>query len=101
MFVVACCHGVATEPGPQACCILLVMASTWHTYTSAAKRVGRSRRTIRHWGAQGMPMSWRTIDGQPTRVVLEHVLLKWYRERFKNDPVHQQLMRAKRSVEAS
>ncbi|MFL1999483.1 hypothetical protein [Microbacterium sp. A1-JK] len=77
------------------------MEPTWHTYTSAAKRVGRSRRTIRHWGAQGMPMSWHTIDGQPTRVVLEQVLLKWYRERLKNDPVHQQRMRVRRRAQAT
>lgn len=63
------------------------------TYREAAKRVGRKRRAIQYWRARGMPMGWEVRDGQRVRVVEEHVLLAWWRERLKHDPVHQQRLR--------
>lgn len=71
------------------------------TYREAAARVRRSRRTIRHWRMNGMPMSWDVRDGQRVRVVEVDVLLAWWRQRLKNDPVHQQRVRAKRAAEAA
>lgn len=66
------------------------------TYREAAKRVGRSRRTIRHWRLQGMPMDWDVRGGQKVRVVELSVLLRWWRQRLKNDPIHQQRLRAQK-----
>jgi hypothetical protein len=75
-------------------------AVKWHTYRSAAKRVGRSVRTIRYWREWGMPMSWKVIGGQRTRVVREDVLLKHFRQHLKNSPVHQYRLRAQqRTIE--
>lgn len=65
------------------------------TYREAAQRVRRSRRTIRHWKFQGMRMEWDRRDGQLVRVVNEHVLLAWWRDRMDNDPVWQNRLRAK------
>jgi len=70
------------------------------TYREAATRVKRSRRTIRHWRLNGMRMGWEVRDGQRVRVVELTVLLAWWRQRLKNDPVHQQRLRAKRAAEA-
>ena len=69
------------------------MATVWHTYRSAAKRVGRSERTIRYWRQWGMPMSWATVDGQRARVVREDILLSFWRDHMNADPVHQQRLR--------
>lgn len=71
------------------------------TYREAADRVGRSRRTIRHWRHSGMRMGWEVRDGQRVRVVELDVLLAWWRQRLKNDPVHQQRLRAKRAADAA
>lgn len=68
---------------------------TMLSYREAAKRVRRSRRTIRHWKLQGMHMSWERRDGQLIRVVDEDVLLAWWRDRMDNDPVWQNRIRAK------
>ena len=46
-------------------------------------------RAVRYWRARGMPMSWEIREGQKVRVVEESVLLAWWRERMKNDPVYQ------------
>ncbi|MFG6445595.1 hypothetical protein ACFXQA_10025 [Microbacterium sp. P07] len=70
--------------------------TTWHTHRSAAKRVGRSRRTIRNWRVWGMPMGWQVIDGQRTRVVREDLLLEHSRLHMKQNPVHQLRLRAQR-----
>ncbi|MCT1363947.1 hypothetical protein [Microbacterium sp. p3-SID131] len=59
------------------------------TYRQAARRVGRSMRAVRYWRARGMPMSWEIREGQKVRVVEKSVLLAWWRERMKNDPVYQ------------
>jgi hypothetical protein len=76
---------------------MTAMASTrWHTYRSAAKRVGRSERTIRYWRQWGMPMEWQVIDGQRTRVVREDILLRHFRQHLAKSPVHQYRMRAQR-----
>lgn len=69
----------------------------WLTYREAAKRVGRKHRAIRYWRAKGMPMRWEERNGQQVRVVLESVLLAWWRQRLRNDPVHQQRMRVLRA----
>lgn len=69
------------------------------TYREAAARVHRSRRTIRHWRLQGMRMGWEIRDGQRVRVVETKTLLAWWRQRLKNDPVHQQRIRAKKAAE--
>jgi len=71
------------------------------TYREAATRVKRSRRTVRRWHLNGMRMGWETRDGQRVRVVELTVLLAWWRQRLKNDPVHQQRLRAKRAAEAA
>jgi len=63
------------------------------TYREAADRVNRSRRSIRRWRLNGMPMGWDTRDGQRVRVVSEETLLAWFRARLIADPVHQQRMR--------
>ncbi|WP_431795657.1 hypothetical protein [Microbacterium enclense] len=75
-------------------------AVKWHTYKTAAKRVGRAERTIRHWRLQGMPMGWQTIDGQRTRVVREDILLRHFRLHLAQSPIHQQRMRALRAGRA-
>lgn len=69
------------------------------TYRQAARRVHRSVRAVRYWRARGMPMSWEIREGQQVRVVEESVLLAWWRERMKNDPVYQINLR-KRLAEA-
>ncbi|WP_336642806.1 hypothetical protein [Microbacterium sp. MMO-113] len=69
------------------------------TYRQAARRVGRSMRAVRYWRARGMPMSWEIREGQKVRVVEESVLLAWWRQRMKNDPVYQINLR-KRLAEA-
>ena len=63
------------------------------TYREAAKRVGRTIRTINRWRQNGLPMTWETSDGQHCRVVNETTLLAWYRDRLNNDPVHQQRLK--------
>lgn len=60
------------------------------TYREAARRVGRSIRTIKRWRKGGMPMGW----DHGRRVVDEPTLLAWYRARLTADPVHQQRLRA-------
>lgn len=62
------------------------------TYKQAAARVRRSRRTIRRWRLNGMPMSF---DEHGRRVVREDVLLAWWRARLMADPVHQARLRRK------
>ena len=71
------------------------------TYREAAKRVKRSRRSIRRWHLNGMRMGWEVREGQSVRVVELEVLLAWWRQRLKNDPVHQQRLRAKRAAQAA
>ncbi len=39
-------------------------------------------------------MEWETRNGQRVRVVEQRTLLAWWRQRLKNDPVHQQRLRA-------
>ncbi|SDG22247.1 hypothetical protein SAMN04488590_0231 [Microbacterium sp. 77mftsu3.1] len=46
-------------------------------------------------------MGWEIRDGQRCRVVEKSVLLKWWRERMKNDPAHQYRLRAQRNAEAA
>ncbi|MFN3948655.1 hypothetical protein [Microbacterium sp.] len=70
----------------------------WLTYRTAAARVGRTERTIRNWRIWGMPMEWRTIEGQRTRVVREDVLLEHFRLRLAQSPTHQYRMRALRNA---
>lgn len=74
-------------------------AAKWLTYKAAAKHVGRSVTAIRLWGRQGMPLGWKTIDGQRTRVVREDVLMATFREKLKNDPSHQAKLRRIRREE--
>ena len=69
------------------------------TYREAAKRVGRARRTIRHWRLNGMEMTWEIRNGQSVRVVELRVLLAWWRQRLKNDPINQQRIRALKAAE--
>ncbi len=72
------------------------------TYREAAKRIGRTTRSIRYMRQAGMPMGWDTRNGQRVRVVELRVLLSWWRQRLKNDPVRQQRIRAeKRREEAA
>jgi phage terminase Nu1 subunit (DNA packaging protein) len=73
--------------------------TAWLTYREAAKLVGRKRRAIQYWRARGMPMEWQTRDGQRVRVVEKKVLQAWFRQRLKNDPVHQQRLRAAQAAE--
>lgn len=68
-------------------------SKTWLTYNEAAKRIGRSRTSIRSWRRQGMPMRWRNTPDGPERIVDESVLLAWFREKLQADPVHQARMR--------
>lgn len=63
------------------------------TYREAARLVHRSPRAIRRWRYNGMPMQWEIRDGQRCRVVDEKILRKWWRDRMKNDPVHQARLR--------
>ena len=69
--------------------------TTMLTYREAAKLVRRSRRTIRYWKLQGMPMGWDNRNGQHVRVVDEDVLIAWWHQRMDNDPVWQNRIRAK------
>ncbi len=71
------------------------------TYREAAKRVGRSRRAIRYWRQDGMPMQWETRDGQRVRVVDENVLLAFWRQRLQNDPAHQYRLRRLLAAQAA
>lgn len=75
--------------------------TTWHTYRSATKRVGRSERTIRNWRVSGIPMGWQVIEGQRTRVVREDILLKHFRQHLTNSPLHQNRLRAQRRALAN
>ena len=59
------------------------------TYQEAAHRVGLTVRTIWRWRKGGMPMSHGIREGQRVRLVDEDVLLGWFRDRLKADPVHQ------------
>lgn len=65
------------------------------TYREAAVRVHRSVRTLWRWRKRGMPMTWGIRDGQRVRLVREDVLLAWWRDRMRADPVHQLRVRAK------
>lgn len=44
-------------------------------------------------------MTWEVRNGQRVRVVELTVLQSWLRQRLKNDPVHQQKMRALRAAQ--
>lgn len=59
----------------------------WFTYRGAARRVGRSVRTIKQWRREGMPMQ-HDQDGR--RIVNRTDLLAEYRRRLRNWPIHQQ-----------
>lgn len=63
----------------------------WLTYREAARRVRRSKDTVRRWRRQGMPMRF---DDRGRRIVQEKVLLAWWRGRMKADPVYQARVRA-------
>lgn len=63
------------------------------TYRQAARRVHRSVKTIKRWRRNGLRMGWGMFEGQRCRVVDEEVLLAWWRDRLRNDPVHQQRLR--------
>lgn len=67
---------------------------TWLTYREAAEQVDRKVREINRWRADGMPMASGIRDGQRVRLVDEAVLLAWFRDRLKADPVHQLRMHA-------
>lgn len=69
------------------------------TYREAARRVRRSTRTIKRWRKRGMPMTWDTRDSQRVRVVDEHTLLAFWRERLAADPVHQIRLARQHDVE--
>ena len=56
----------------------------WLTYKGAARRVRRSRDTIRRWRRAGMPMGF---DEEGRRIVEEAVLLEWFRARLLADPI--------------
>lgn len=62
---------------------------TWLTYREAARRVGRSVRTIKRWRRAGMPM--RLENG--FRQVRLDILQTWYRRKLKAWPTHQYRMR--------
>ena len=64
----------------------------WLDYQQAARRVGRTKRTIRGWKQHGMPTILR--DGK--RYVDEEVLLTWWRARLQAWPAHAYRMRALR-----
>jgi len=68
------------------------------TYREAARRVGRSVRTVNRWRRHGMPMTWESRDGQRCRVVREDVLLQWMRAALKANPAHQYRMRRLRDT---
>ena len=73
---------------------MLATSKTWLTYPQAAKRVGRSVRSISLWRKQGMPMRWRTDPtGQRERIVDEGTLLAWYRQKLQLNVAHQARMR--------
>lgn len=65
------------------------------TYHGAAKRVGRSTRTIKRWRRNGMPM---TLDAEGRRIVAESILLDTYRAHLAAWPTHQYRLRARRQV---
>lgn len=67
----------------------------WLTYKQAAKRVGRSVRTVKRWRRSGMPM---TFNSAGERIVQEPVLLAWWRERLDAWPTHQYRLRALRNT---
>lgn len=69
------------------------------TYREAAKLVHRSRRTIRHWRLHGLEMTWGTRNGQRVRLVDRTVLLRYWRARMRNDPVHQNRLKAARHAD--
>jgi hypothetical protein len=67
--------------------------SRFYTYREAARRVGRSVRTLWRWRAEGMPMVWGVRDGQQVRLVREDVLLADFRCFLRRSVVHQARMR--------
>lgn len=66
------------------------------TYRQAAKKTGRSIRTIKRWRRAGMPM---TLNASGMRVVEERILLRWWRDRMKAWPPHQYRLRRARLEE--
>ncbi|EYT55800.1 hypothetical protein H490_0103970 [Leucobacter sp. UCD-THU] len=66
-------------------------AVQWLTYREAARRVGRSVRTIKRWVKDGMPAGW---DDQGRRIMREDVLLAELRRRLDAWPPHQHRVRA-------
>ncbi len=69
----------------------MVQREEWFTYGEAAKRVGRSVRTIKQWRREGMQMA---TDAHGRRLVSRTVLLAEYRRRLRAWPIHQQRRRA-------
>jgi phage terminase Nu1 subunit (DNA packaging protein) len=60
------------------------------TYRQAARRVGRSVRTVKRWRHDGMPVS---ADYSGRVWVREDILLAWWRDRLDADPAHQYRLR--------
>lgn len=60
--------------------------ATFHTVTTAAKRVKRSRQTIETWITQGLPVIHIKKGNRTTRYINETDLLKVYRDKLRNNP---------------
>ncbi len=67
------------------------------TYAQAAARTNSHPETIKRWRRSGL--AFAMVDGR--RVVREDVLLAWWRERMKANPVHQVRIAQDRLQDAS
>lgn len=66
----------------------------WLGLSAAARRVKSSKRTVRRWIAEGMPVEWRiSAAGQRERIVELDTLLTWWRRKMAESPVHQNRIR--------
>lgn len=70
----------------------------WYTYRTAARRTGRSIRTLREWVLDGMPA---TVDPETREVLIaEPDLFVWWRRKNRANPRMRQRVRAGLEVHA-
>lgn len=71
------------------------MDENWLPLRRAARRVNRSLNTVRRWKRKGMPTRLR--DGRYE--VHEEVLLKWFREMTRANPIYRARFAPTRRIE--
>lgn len=66
------------------------------TYAVAAKKLGRSVRTLKRWQKEGMPTA---LDDRGRRLVRQDVAEGWMRRKLNNWPPHQYRLRRLREAD--